>query len=70
MNVCPMPGCQTTAGCVCSRTYQPFTIPPRHSMPVNLPVPRYGMVTIAVMDSDGGVTIRVDQARPENVVSR
>lgn len=43
----------------------PITIPPRHSMPVNLPVPFSGMVTIAIMDHDGNLTIKVDQPRPE-----
>lgn len=65
MNVCTRPECQTTAGCKCCQPYVPFTIPPRHSMPVNLPVPFMGMVTIAIMDSDGNTTIKVDQPRPE-----
>lgn len=64
MRVCSMPGCQTTAGCQCNNPV-PITLQPRHSMPVYLPVPWSGMVTIAILDSDGNTTIKVDQPRPE-----
>ena len=53
----------------CGQCWPSYTAPlfvaPRHSMPVQMPVPMFGTVTIAIMDSDGGVSIKVDQPRPD-----
>jgi hypothetical protein len=44
-------------------------IPSPRTMPVNLPFPDYG-VTIATLDKDGNVTIKVNQPVPEPVGER
>lgn len=45
----------------------PVAFPPTPSprvLPVNLPFPSFG-VTVAVLDRDGNLTIKVDQLQPE-----
>jgi hypothetical protein len=72
---CPRPQCQTTLGCICGTEQwwpgwvQPFqqqilSFAPMQSLPVNLPVSFFGQVTIAIMESDGSLTIKVNQPRP------
>ncbi len=59
---CSRPECQTTAGCKCGPYWPaPIYVSPRLSMPVQMPVPYSGMFTVAVMDKDGGLQIKVDQ---------
>jgi hypothetical protein len=67
MIVCMRPECQTTAGCQCRPWYPVIgPIPSPRTMPVSLPFSSFG-VTIAIMDSDGNLTIKVDQPTPDPV---
>lgn len=42
----------------------PFSIPSPRTLPLVVPLPSYGRVTIAMVDEDGNVDIRVDQPKP------
>lgn len=52
--------------CCPPQTLQTFTPPvsPR-VLPVNLPISSFG-VTIAILDGDGNLTIKIDQPRPDS----
>lgn len=40
-------------------------IPSPRTMPVNMPFPEFGEVTIAMLDRDGNVTILKDRKKPK-----
>lgn len=65
MTVCMCPGCQTSAGCKCGPApiFTPAQSP--RFLPVNLPLPSWGLLTIAQVDEYGNVSIRVDQPKAE-----
>jgi hypothetical protein len=42
----------------------PARSPSPRVLPVNLPISNFG-VTIAILDGDGNLTIKIDQPRPE-----
>lgn len=56
--MCPMPGCQTTAGCQCRYTTPMLGPVPREFYPVNLPKPQWSNeTTVARLDFNGKLTV-------------
>lgn len=64
-NACPMPECQTTAGC---KHIFPMTYPliPREFVPVNMVRPQWeNEVTVARLDKNGNLTITSEYVSPK-----